>query len=258
MSELIKLVTALERRVQEAGEAQQVADRLWDATEELLREVRAIATSVSEIRFEIDGYIGENDYIAVERSAYELRGATDTGRLLPVLRQALLLVALRDGSSLPDPTSIELLPELSDTVMEHPTLSLEELLRDSKQELEAQEESLRTIWCDEDDEPELEDHLHEARLDSVRDRATRAGRQLMELCEYISEVLCPELVTSTEAGNSEVALRALAAVSAAGEEAVPAYKIYEVALSEQYERSPTSLGTMGEHLMLFEGWLNTQ
>ncbi|WP_221357206.1 hypothetical protein [Streptomyces beigongshangae] len=120
-----------------------------------------------------------------------------------MLRQALLLMALRDGSSLPDPTSIESLPELSDAVMEHPTLSLEKLLRDSKQEFEAQEESLRTIWCDEDDEPELEDHLHEACLDAVRDRATRAGRQLMELCEYISEVLRPELVISTEAGNSE-------------------------------------------------------
>jgi hypothetical protein len=256
MSELIKLVTALERRVREADEAQQVADRVWDAAEELLEEIRAIATSVSEIRFEIDGYIADNDYMAVERSAHELRGATDADRLLPVLRQALLLVALRDGSSLPNPASVEWLPELSAAEMEHPTLTLEELLRDSRQELEAQEASLRAIWCDEGDEPDLEEHLHEARMDAVRDRATRAGRQLMQLCEYISEELCPELVISAEGGNAEEALRVLAAVNAAGKEAVPAYKIYEVALSEQYERNPTSLGAMGEHLMLFDEWLN--
>ncbi|MFI9722650.1 hypothetical protein ACIHFE_23825 [Streptomyces sp. NPDC052396] len=117
---------------------------------------------------------------------------------------------------------------------------------------------MRKIWCDEDDAAELDGYLYDARFDAVRDRATRAGRQLMELCEYIREELCPELVHSTEQGRIEDALRTLAAIDIAGKEAPNAYKVYEVALSEQYERSPSSLGAMGEHLMLFETWIASQ
>ncbi|WP_406725113.1 hypothetical protein WJ438_11240 [Streptomyces sp. GD-15H] len=258
MSELTDLVARLERQVGEAEEAHQIAGRLSDVCEELLDEIRRISFSVSELRFELDGYIADCDYSAVQRATYEIRGATDGDSLLPILRQVLLLQALRDGAVLPDLAAIESLPELPAEEVAHPTLPLEELLRDSERELEEREASARQIWCDEGDEADLEDALHEARTDAIRDRATRAGRHLMELCEYIIDELCPELVTSAENGNIEEALETLAAVDIAGKEAVPAYEVYEAALSEQYTNSPSSLGTVGEHLMLFESWLGTQ
>ncbi|MFH9862504.1 hypothetical protein [Streptomyces sp. NPDC017202] len=260
MSELAELVAKLERQVREAEEVRRITERLWDACEELLDEIRHISPSVSELRWELDGYIADCDYSAVQRSTYEIRGATNGDRLLPVLRQALLLRALRDGdgTTLPDPAEIETLPELSAEESAHPTLTWEELLRDSQRELEEREASARHIWCDEDDEADLDDALHEARTDVIRDRATRAGRHLMELCEYIAEELCPRLVTSAENGNIKEALETLAAVDAAGREAEAAYEVYEVALSKQYENSPSSLGAVGEHLMLFESWLGTQ
>jgi hypothetical protein len=258
VSELTDLVAKLERQVREAKEAHRIADRLGDVCEELLDEIRHVSSSVSELGWELDGYIADCDYSAVQRAAYEIRGATAGDRLLPILRQVLLLQALRDGGALPDPAAIESLPELPAEEVVHPTLTLEELLRDSQRELEEREASARQIWCDEGDEADLDDALHEARTDATRDRATRAGRHLMELCEYIAEELCPELVTSTENGNIQEALKTLAAIDVAGKEAEPAYKVYEVALSEQYENSPSSLGAVGEHLMLFESWLGTQ
>lgn len=257
MSELIRLATELERRVREAGEAHEVADRLWNAAEVLLDEIRAVSSLLSELRFDIDGYVADDDYPAVERSAYEIRGVTDADRLLPVLRQAMLLLALRDGSPLPQPDALDSLPEVAPTETSHPVLSLDELLRDSDQELKSTEESLRRIWCDDDDASELEEHLHNAHIDAVRDRATRAGRQLMELCDYISEELCASLVGSTESGRTDDALRVLAAIDLAGKEAPKAYKVYEAALSEQYERSPSSLGSVGEQLTAFESWIHT-
>ncbi|KUO12470.1 hypothetical protein [Streptomyces sp. DSM 15324] len=258
MSELTNLVAKLERQVREAEEAHRIADGVGEAYEDLLDEIRHISSTISELSWELDGHIADCDYSAVQRSVYEIRGATDADRLLPVLRQVLLLRALWEGATLPDPAAIESLPELPPEDMAHPTLTWEELRRDSQQELEEREASARRIWCDEDDEAELQDALDRARSEAIQDRATRAGRQLMKLCEYISEKLCPRLVTSAENGNIEEALKTLAAMDAAGQEAEPAYKVYEVALSEQYDHSPTSLGAMGEHLMLFESWLGTQ
>lgn len=258
MSELTELVARLERQVREAEEAQKIADRLSDVCEELLDEIRQISSTVSELGFELDGYVADCDYSAVQRAAYEIRGVTDGDSLLAILRQVLLLQSLRDGATLPDPAAIESLPELPAEETAHPTLTLEELRRDSERELKEREESARQIWCDEDDEADLDDALHEARTDAIRDRATRAGRHLIELCEYIAEDLWPRLVTSAENGNIEEALKTLAGMDAAGKEAEPAYKVYEVALSEQYENSPSSLGAVGEDLMLFESWLGTQ
>jgi hypothetical protein len=258
MSELVNLVARLEREVREAKEAHDVADRLWDLAEETLDEIRTLSSTLSECHFNIDGYVADNDYPAVEQSAYEIRGATDADRLLPLVRRAMLLLALRDGTPPPAAGALESLPEITPAEAGHPTLTLEELMRDSERELGSHEEALRKIWCDEDDAAELDEHLDSARFDAVQDRATRAGRQLMELCEYICEELCPKLVHSTEQGRIENALRTLAAIDIAGKEAPNAYKVYEVALSEQYERSPSSLGAMGEHLMLFETWIASQ
>lgn len=258
MSELVNRITELERKVNEAEEAHKTADRLWDAAEEALDDIRSLALSLFELSSAIDGYIADNDYPAVQQAAYEIRGTTDAGRLLPLVRRAMLLQALRDGSALPTLGALEAVPELPPSEVDHPVLSWEELMRDSTQELKAHEEKLRSIWRGAEDDYELEDGLHEARLDAASDRAVRAGRQLMALCEYLSEELCPALVHSTERLCAADALRALAAIDIAGKEAPSAYKVYEAALSEQYERSPASLGEMGEHLMLFEAWIHSQ
>ncbi|OIJ67824.1 hypothetical protein WN71_010710 [Streptomyces mangrovisoli] len=252
------LVAKLEHQVREADEAQQIADRLSEAFEELLDEIRQVCSTVSEIRFELDGYIADCDFEAVQRSTYELRGATDGDSLLPVLRQALMLQALRDGGMLPDLGVIEQLPELPAEELAHPTLTLEVLLRDSEKGFNEREASLRRIWCEEGEEADLEDALQDARAEAIRDRANRAGRHLMELCEYIIEELCPELEVSAENGNVMGALETLAAIDAAGREAGPAYKVYEVALSEKYKNSPHPLGVVDEHPTLFEISLGTR
>ncbi|MFF7134310.1 hypothetical protein ACFZBZ_18365 [Streptomyces sp. NPDC008196] len=51
-----------------------------------------------------------------------------------------------------------------------------------------------------------------------------------------------------EPGDRERAVRALAEVGAVARETEPAYKLYEVNLSAQYEASPMSLGALGEYL----------
>ena len=112
MSELSELVAKLERQVREAEEAHRIANGLWDACEVQLDEIRHIPSALSELSWELDGYVANCDYSAVQRAADEIRGATDADRLLPVLRQVLLLRALRDGATLPDPAAIESLPEL--------------------------------------------------------------------------------------------------------------------------------------------------
>lgn len=258
MSELLDQIAALERKAREADEAREAADRLWDAAEDVLDELRSLESAFYTFSSDIDGLIGDNDYPAVERTAYEIQGAVAAQRLLPIVRRAMLLLALHEGSPLPALGAMESVPEVAAGDVNHPSLTWEELMRDSERELESREESLRQIWCDEGDEAELDEHLHDARFEAIRDRATRAGRQLIALCEYLAEELVPELVRCTEHRLVEDALRAIAAIDIAGDEAPKAYKVYEAALSEQYEQSPGSLGAMGEHVMQFESWMHSQ
>ncbi|MFI9722651.1 hypothetical protein ACIHFE_23830 [Streptomyces sp. NPDC052396] len=93
-----------------------------------LDEIRAISSRLSECRFDIDGHVADNDYQAVEQSAYEIRGATDAGRLLPLVRRAMLLLALRDGTPPPAAGALEALPETAPAEAGHPALPLEELM----------------------------------------------------------------------------------------------------------------------------------
>ncbi|SHN22650.1 coiled-coil domain-containing protein [Actinacidiphila paucisporea] len=258
MSELTKIVAELEERVNQADEARAVSDRLSEAFEGMLDEIRGMSELLYNLGGEIDGFVAEHDFMAVERAADEIRGITEADRLLPVLRQILLLGAIRDDTAVPDAASIEELPELAAVEIAHPVLSREELLRDSERELAKRETYLRGLWNGEDEADDLEEGLREARLEAIEERALRAGRQLMELSEYIAEELWPELKRQAEYGHIEEALRALAAVDAAGREAPKAYKIYETALSERYGQSPSSMGAMGDHLMLFESWIHSQ
>ncbi|MFH8595323.1 hypothetical protein [Streptomyces rimosus] len=258
MSDLINQITALERKVREAEEARRTADRIWGAAEDTLEEIRAVEASLLDLHGEIDGFVADNNYPAVQQAAHQIEGETSAQRLLPLVRRAMLLLALHDGSPLPAPDAMEMAPELAPSEAGHPVLTLAELMRESTRELEAYETKLRSIWHDEEDDGALQNALSEARSEAVADRATRAGRQLMTLCDYIAEDLCPTLNTSVEQLDVDGSLRALAALDLAGKEAPKAYKVYEVALSEQYERNPCSLGEMGEQLMTFEAWIHTQ
>jgi hypothetical protein len=74
----------------------------------------------------------------------------------------------------------------------------------------------------------------------------------MKLVGYIGDALWPDLVEAVEGRDRGCAVRALAAACAAARETEPAYKLYEVNLSAQYESSPASLGAMGEFLSDFE------
>ncbi|MFE7113003.1 hypothetical protein ACFU98_41415 [Streptomyces sp. NPDC057575] len=89
----------------------------------------------------------------------------------------------------------------------------------------------------------------------MKDRASRAGAHVIELIDYISDMLWPDLMEAVESGAWERAVRALAAACAAARETEPACKLYEVNLSLQFESSPESLGAMGEFLSDAEAWL---
>ncbi|MEU9127456.1 hypothetical protein AB0D08_04940 [Kitasatospora sp. NPDC048540] len=104
---------------------------------------------------------------------------------------------------------------------------------------------------------EAEDH-RSAEQEAIRNRAHKAGLHLIELFDHIGDNLWPELIESVETGRRDDAVRALAAAAAAARDARPAYKLYEVNLSIQYEADPSSLGAMGEFLSGFETWLFSQ
>jgi hypothetical protein len=96
------------------------------------------------------------------------------------------------------------------------------------------------------------EHRAEAEREAIKDRARRAAAHIEELVDYIGDTLWPDLVEAVEASDRERAVRALAAACAAALETEPAYKLYEVNFSGQYESSPMSLGAMGEYLSDFE------
>jgi hypothetical protein len=117
----------------------------------------------------------EHDFMAVERAADEIRGITEADRLLPVLRQILLLAAIRGDTAAPEVASIEELPELAAEEIAHAVLSREELLRDSERELALAEREtyLRGLWNGEDEADDLLDGEGTARrlcLDDPRCR----------------------------------------------------------------------------------------
>ncbi|MEU9003784.1 hypothetical protein, partial [Streptomyces sp. NPDC048551] len=107
-------------------------------------------------------------------------------------------------------------------------------------------------------EDHLADHLNEARQEAISDRAVRAGRFLMELCDHLAETVWPEVTDGLRGSDLARVARALKEASMAGETAPAVYKLYEVSLSAQYESAPYSLGAMGEQLMAFESWMGTQ
>ncbi|MYU24381.1 hypothetical protein [Streptomyces sp. SID8352] len=131
-----------------------------------------------------------------------------------------------------------------------------------EREVTEAQEALRVVAkIDEEIENALEevaDRMHEARQEATSDRAARAGRFLMELCDHLAETVWPEVTGALRRTDLEKAARALKEASMAGKTAPAVYKLYEVNLSVQYESSPYSLGAVGEQLMAFESWLGAE
>ncbi|MEV8594635.1 hypothetical protein [Streptomyces sp. NPDC052012] len=260
MGDLAKAVAELEEKVENVRELRKIVERLDTEIATRMDEIETIGSAVLDIHGDLDNQIAEYDYMAVEQSLAYLRSLVDMEEVLPAIDAVLLLTALRDDEPVPDPTLPLSLFQNGDS-WEHPRLSQEDLDRDFQADLARADRRWEEIWGDHDwsDPDERDSQRAEDRADAeqeaIKERAHRAGTHLRELVDYIGDRLWPDLVEAVEAGDRGRAVRALAAACAAARETEPAYKLYEVNLSAQYESSPMSLGAMGELLSDAETWL---
>ncbi|MDV9170522.1 hypothetical protein R6V09_10300 [Streptomyces sp. W16] len=262
MGELARAVTELEDEVKDVRMLRQIVERLDTEIAARMDEIETIGGAVLELHGDLDNQIAEYDYAAVEQSVASLRGMVDVEEVLPAIDAVLLLTALRDDEPVPDFTLPLSAFEKSDAG-EHPRLTQEDLDRDFKADLARADQRWEEIWDDDtwadSDERDSHraEHRAEAEREAIKDRARRAAAHVEELVDHIGDTLWPDLVEAVEAGDRKRAVRALAEACAAARETEPAYKLYEVNLSAQYESSPMSLGAMGEHLSDFESWLRS-
>ncbi|MEU2859651.1 hypothetical protein ACIQWL_03000 [Streptomyces mirabilis] len=264
MGEIADQVARLERLAEEAQEALKLSERIGEEIETRIEEVEGVYGALLNLSGEFDTYIADHDYMAVERSAYELQGLVDDRSLYRTIDVVLQLITLQDGRAIPGSSIEQRMEEIRKVEASHPALTEEELDREFNRTLEQADATWRSIWddgtwdSDTSREQHRDDHLYEARQEAVADRALRAGRVLMELCEYIAETLWSDVTGGLRTGDAERVTRALKAAAIAGDSAPKAYKLYEVKLSEQYEANPYSLGAVGEQVMAFESWVKTQ
>ncbi|WP_338672558.1 hypothetical protein V1460_05885 [Streptomyces sp. SCSIO 30461] len=250
----------LEEQVEDVHELRQIVERLDMEIAARMDEIETIGGALLDLHGDLDNQIAEYDYMAVEQSLASLRGLVDMEEVLPAIDAVLLLTALRDDGSMPDLTLPLSAFERGDSG-EHPRLTQEDLDRDFAADLARADQHWEEIWGDhawaDSDERDSRraGHRADAEQEAIKDRARRAAAHVEELVDYIGDTLWPDLVEAVEAGDRGRAIRALAAACAAAREAEPAYKLYEVNLSVQYESSPMSLGDMGEYLSGFETWL---
>ncbi|KOU66624.1 hypothetical protein ADK55_05195 [Streptomyces sp. WM4235] len=244
----------------EVRELRKIVERIDTEIEARMEEIEAIGADVLELHGDLDDQIAEYDYMAVEQSVASLGGLVDMERVLPSMDAVLLLTALRDDEPVPDLT-LPLSSFEKQEVLEHPQLSQEDLDRAFEAALARADQRWEEVWGDHpwEDLEERDSKRAEERADTereaIKNRAGRAGAHIMELIGYIGDTLWPDLVEALEAGARKRAVQVLAAACAAAQEAEPAYKLYEVNLSVQYESSPMSLGAMGEFLSDAEAWL---
>ncbi|WP_030543810.1 hypothetical protein [Streptomyces albus] len=260
MGDLAKAVADLEEQVEDARELGHIVERLDTEITARMEEIEGIGTAILDLHGELDNQIAEYDYMAVEQSAATLRGLVDMEELLPSIDAILLLTALRDDEPVPHLT-LRLSAFEDEGAWEHPRLTQDDLDRDFKAELARGEERWERIWGDHSwsNDDERDSHRAQDRADdeqeAIKDRAHRAGQHIMKLVDHVGNEVWPSLVEAVQSGDREGAIEALAAACAAARESEPAYKLYEVNLSAQYERSPMSLGAMGEYLSGYETWL---
>ncbi|WP_112466048.1 hypothetical protein [Streptomyces triticisoli] len=262
MGDLAKAVAELEEEVEDVRELRKIVERLDTEIAARMEEIETIGSAVLDLHGDLDNQTAEYDYTAVEQSVASLRGLVDMEEVLPAIDAVLLLTALRDDEPVPDLT-LPLSSFENDDSWEHPRLSQEDLDREFEADLAQADQRWEEIWGDhawadpdERDSQRAEDRA-EAEREAIKDRAHQAGAHIRKLVEYIGDTLWPDLVEAVEAGDRGLAARALAEACAAARETEPAYKLYEVNLSAQYESSPMSLGAMGEFLSDFETWLRS-
>jgi hypothetical protein len=261
MGDLAKAVAKLEEEVEDVRMLRQIVERLDMEIAARMDEIETIGGAVLDLHGDLDNQIAEHDYMAVEQSVASLRGMVDVEEVLPAIDTVLLLTALRDDEPLPDLT-LPLSAFEKDDDGEQPGLTQEDLDRDFKADLAKADQRWEEIWSDHDwtDSDERDshraEHRAEAEREAVKDRARRAAAHVEDLVDQIGDTLWPLLVEAVEAGDRERAVRALAEACAAARETEPAYKLYEVNLSAQYESSPMSLGAMGEYLSGLETQLS--
>ncbi|MGW7574988.1 hypothetical protein [Streptomyces sp. NPDC054765] len=262
MGELAKAVADLEKQVEDVRELRKIIERLDTEIAARMDEIETIGSTLLDLHGDLDDQIAEYDYTAVEQSVASLRGLVDMEEVLPAIDAVLLLTALRDDESVPDLT-LPLSSFENDDSWEHPRLTQEDLDRKFEAEMARAEQLWEESWAahtwadpDERESQRAED-LARAEREAIENRAHRAGTHIMELVDYIGDTLWPELVEAVEAGDRGRAVQALAAACAGARDAEPAYKLYEINLSAQYESSPMSLGAMGEFLSDFETWLRS-
>jgi hypothetical protein len=264
MGELADRVAGLEREVAQAREALRIVERLDEEIEDAGEEIRSVYEALCNLSWELDGEIADHNYMAVEGLAYEMWNLVDNEQLRRAIDTNALLSALRDGNSVPAASVSMLMSRAKDVKESHPTLTQEGLDEKCQASLDRAAGIWKEIyddgsWDSEDERNDhLEDHMREARQEAISDRAMRAGRFLMVLCDYLAETVWPKVTDALREGNLESAARALKEASLAGKTAPAAYKLYEVNLSVQYETAPSSLGFAGEQLMAFESWLGAQ
>ncbi|MFD8389873.1 hypothetical protein ACFV2N_11890 [Streptomyces sp. NPDC059680] len=260
MGELAKAVARLEEQVEDVRELRKIVERFDMEIAARMDEIETIGGAILDLHGDLDNQIAEYDYMAVEHSATSLRGLVNPADVLPAIDTICLLTALRDDEAVPDLTLPLSAFENSDAG-EHPRLTQDDLDREFKAALARADQRWEEIWGDDtwEDPNEREshraEHRAEAEREAIKDRARRAAAHIEELVDYIGDTLWPDLVEAVETGDRERAVRALSAAWAAARETEPAYKLYEVNLSAQYESSPMSLGAMGEYLSDFETWL---
>ncbi|MER5727117.1 hypothetical protein ABT084_01965 [Streptomyces sp. NPDC002138] len=264
MGELADRVARLEREVTEAQEALRVVEKIDEEIENAMDEIASVSEALLNLSGELDVEIADHNYSAVGRCADELWSLVDSEQALRAVDTVALLTAVRDGLALPAVSVDALMSGLKGVEASHPTLTQEELDQEFQEAMDRAESIWKKIyddgsWESEDERKDhLADHMREAQQEAISDRAERAGRFLMELCDHLAETVWPEVTEGLRGTDLQRVARALKAASMAGKTAPAVYKLYEVNLSVQYESSPYSLGAMGEQLMAFESWLGVQ
>ncbi|MEU6535782.1 hypothetical protein [Streptomyces sp. NPDC047000] len=257
MGDLAKAVAALEDKVKDVRMVRQIVERLDTEIATRMDEIETIGGALLDVHGDLDHQIAEYDYTAVEQSAASVRGLVDVEEVLPAIDTVLLLTALRDDEALPDLTLTLSSFQDDDDSWDHPRLSQQDLDRTFEAAMARADQGWEDgEWSDQaEQESRHAEYRAHAELEAIKDRAHRAGTHLMELVDHIGDTLWPELIEAVEDGNRDRAVHALAAACAAARETEPAYKLYEVNLSAQYEASPMSLGAMGESLSGLEAWV---
>ncbi|WP_369392732.1 hypothetical protein AB5J72_38005 [Streptomyces sp. CG1] len=264
MGKLAEAIAALEESVKDSRSLRAIVERLDVEISMRLEDIEGIGAEIMDLASDLDNQLAECDYFAVQRAAESLPGLACWERVLPAIDSIVLLTAIRDEMPAPDLTLPSAEGSAGEGVdHEHPVLTQQDLDRQLAADVANAEQQWQQIWGkhDWDDATEREAHFSDARYEAeqeaVKTRTRRAGQHIMDLFEYVSETW-GALTEAAEAARRDDAIEALKAACAAARQAEPAYKLYEVALSQQYTLAPSSLGAMGEFLGGAEAWLKSQ